>query len=161
MMSKKLVAYFSAGGVTAAAAKSLAEAVGADIYEIRPATPYTKADLDWTDRDSRSRREMRDRTFRPPLADQRANIGAYDVVFLGFPIWCYVAPTLIHTFLEAYDFSCKTIVPFATSGGSSLGRTAAALRDSVSGNATVLEGRVLNGRLDRAELATWAERLGV
>lgn len=86
-MSKKLVAYFSAGGVTAAAAKSLAEAVGADIYEIRPATPYTKADLDWTDRDSRSRREMRDRTFRPPLADQRANIGAYDVVFLGFPIW--------------------------------------------------------------------------
>ena len=117
-MSKKLVAFFSASGVTANAAKILAEAAGADIYEIKPEVPYTKADLDWMDKSSRSTIEMQDKSSRPAIADKNADISAHDTIFVGFPIWWYIAPTIINTFLESYDFSGKTIILFATSGGS-------------------------------------------
>ena len=157
-MKKALVAYFSASGVTAKAAKVLAEAVGADLYEIRPAVPYTSADLNWMDRSSRSSREMQDKSSRPALADTSAPVAAYDVIFLGFPIWWYVAPTIINTFLESYDFSGKTIVLFATSGGSGLGQSAAGLKASAPG-ARILDGKMLNGRLNEAELKSWAEGL--
>ena len=122
-MSKKLVAFFSASGVTANAAKILAEAAGADIYEIKPEVPYTKADLDWMDKSSRSTIEMQDKSSRPAIADKNADISAYDTIFVGFPIWWYIAPTIINTFLESYDFSGKTIILFATSGGSGFGKT--------------------------------------
>lgn len=144
-MSKKLVAYFSASGVTARAAKDLAEAVGADLYEIKPKKPYTRADLDWSNQNSRSSIEMRDKTFRPELADTDANIAEYETIYVGFPIWWYVAPTIINTFLESYDFSGKKIVLFATSGGSRFGRTKAELQDSAKG-ATIVEGKILNAR---------------
>jgi flavodoxin len=130
-MSKRLVAYFSASGVTRKVAETLTKTVGADIYEIKPEVPYAQANLDWRDDQSRSSAEMRDKAFRPPLADAGADIGAYDVVFVGFPIWWYVTPTIINTFLEAYDFAGKTIVPFATSGSSDMGNTVAELRPSV------------------------------
>lgn len=123
MMSKKLVAYFSASSATAAVARTLAEAAGADLYEIRPQVPYSPADLDWTNKKSRSSVEMNDKSFRPPLADRDAHVEDYDTIFLGFPIWWYTAPTIINTFLESYDFTGKTIILFATSGGSGLGRT--------------------------------------
>ena len=120
-MSRKLVAYFSASGVTAKVAETLAEAIGADIYEIEPAVPYSKADLDWTNQKSRSSVEMSDPTSRPAIAGKRDNMDDYDTVFVGFPIWWYVAPTIINTFLESYDLTGKTIIPFATSGGSGMG----------------------------------------
>ena len=157
-MKKTLVAYFSASGVTAKAAKTLAKAVSADLYEIRPAVAYTSADLNWNDKNSRSSVEMNDKRSRPALADRNAHVEDYDVIYLGFPIWWYVAPTIINTFLEQYDFSGKTIVLFATSGGSGLGRTAAGLQSSAPG-AKILDGRLLNGRLSEAELKTWAENL--
>lgn len=155
-MSRKLVAYFSAGGVTAAAAKKLAEAGSADLYEIRPEVPYTGADLDWTNKKSRSSLEMNDPSSRPALADTSADIAGHDVIFLGFPVWWYTAPALIRTFLEAYDFSGKIIVPFATSGGSGLGKTAKTLQETVP-SAEVKEGRMLNGKLQTADLKTWIE----
>lgn len=147
-MEKALVSYFSASGVTAKVAKTLAEAAGAALYEIKPAEPYTPADLDWTNKRSRSSMEMNDKASRPALADRDAKIEDYDVVFLCFPIWWYVAPTIINTFLESYDFSGKTIILFATSGGSGLGRSAASLRGSVAANTKIIEGRMLNGRLN-------------
>ena len=116
-----LVAYFSATGTTAKAAKTLASAAQADLYEIKPAVPYTGAELNWMDKRSRSSVEMNDKQSRPALADTDAPIAGYDVIFLGFPIWWYTAPTIINTFLERYDFTSKTIVLFATSGGSGLG----------------------------------------
>ena len=140
MSKKSLVAYFSASGVTARAAKTLAEAAGADLYEIKPKTPYTKADLNWMDKNARSSIEMNDPSSRPEIADQNADIASYDVIFLGFPIWWYVAPTIINTFLESYDFSGKTIVLFATSGGSGLGKTVEKLKPSVSDTAVIVEG---------------------
>lgn len=155
-MSKKLVAYFSASGVTKGVAKNLAEAAGADLYEIRPETPYTRADLDWMNKKSRSSVEMNDPSFRPALADTLADIVGHDVIFVGFPVWWYTAPTIIKTFLEAYDFSGKVIVPFATSGGSGLGKTAEALQETVP-SATVREGKLLNGRVDAVELKKWAD----
>lgn len=158
-MKKALVAYFSASGVTAKAAKSLAGAAGADLYEIKPKAPYTQADLNWMDKRSRSSVEMNDKASRPALADRDAKIEDYDVVFLGFPIWWYVAPTIINTFLESYDFSGKTIVLFATSGGSGLGQSAASLRGSVAANTRIIEGRMLNGRLSEAELRAWLDKL--
>jgi len=158
-MSKKLVAYFSASGVTAELAKSLAEAAGADLYEIKPKVLYTKADLNWNNKQSRSSVEMNDQTFRPVIADKDANIAAYDIVFVGFPIWWYVAPTIINTFLESYDFSGKTIVPFATSGGSGFGKTIEKLQPSVSGTATWKEGKLLNGRQSKDALILWVENL--
>ena len=158
-MKKALVAYFSASGVTAKAAKALAQAAGADLYEIKPAIPYTKADLNWTDKTSRSSVEMQDPSFRPALADQTAQIANYDVVFLGFPIWWYVAPTIVNSFLESYDFAGKTIVLFATSGGSGFGKTVASLQGSVSPETKILEGRLLNGKLSDGELKAWVDSL--
>ena len=157
-MSKVLVAYFSASGTTAKAAKNLAEAAGADLYEIRPAVPYTRADLDWMNKKSRSSVEMNDKSFRPPLADKSADIAAYDTILLGFPIWWYVAPTIINTFLESYDFTGKTIILFATSGGSGFGKTAAGLKDSAPG-AVIREGRLLNGNPSGDSLKRWVESL--
>lgn len=159
-MSKKLVAYFSASGTTAAVAQTLAEAAGADLYGIKPQTPYTSADLNWQDKKSRSSVEMNNKTHRPPLADQDARIEDYDTIFLGFPIWWYVAPTIINTFLESYDFSGKTIVLFATSGGSGFGRTVAGLKDSAP-RAVIQEGKLLNGWQSKESLAAWVNSLPV
>ncbi|MBQ4590990.1 MAG: NAD(P)H-dependent oxidoreductase [Clostridia bacterium] len=160
-MSKKLVAYFSASGVTATAAKTLAEAANADLYEIKPAVPYTKADLNWMDKQSRSSLEMQNKTFRPAIADTDAKIADYDVIFVGFPIWWYVAPTIINTFLESYDFSGKTVVLFATSGGSGFGKTLDELKGSVSDTAKLVEGKLLNGKPSRDELAAWVNGLAL
>ena len=153
-----LVAYFSATGTTAKAAKALANAVGGTLYEIKPAVPYTSADLNWMDKGSRSSVEMNDPNSRPALADTDAPVAGHDVIFLGFPVWWYVAPTILNTFLEAYDFTGKTIVLFATSGGSGLGKSAAGLRSSAPG-AKIVDGRMLNGHLKEAELKAWAEGL--
>lgn len=154
-MSKKLVAYFSASGVTARAAKILAQAAGADIYEIKPEIPYTEADLNWMDKKSRSSIEMNDPNSRPAIADKLSDMDEYDVIFVGFPIWWYVAPTIINTFLESYDLKGKTIVPFATSGGSGMGKTNTILKKSCLG-ANLVSGRMLNGRLSELELKSWA-----
>lgn len=159
-MSKILVAYFSASGTTAAAAKTLAEAAGADLYEIRPRVPYSNADLDWTNKKSRSSVEMSDRSSRPPLAGQDASVTDCDVIFLGFPIWWYTAPTIINTFLESYDFSGKTIILFATSGGSGLGKSAADLKASAPG-AVIRDGMLMNGRQTKEALASWVNSLSV
>ena len=153
-----LIAYFSASGTTAKVAKALAKAADAGLYEIKPAVPYTRADLNWMDKGSRSSVEMNDKQSRPALADTDAPIAGYDVIFLGFPIWWYVAPTIINTFLESYDFTGKTIVLFATSGGSGLGKSAAALKGSAPG-AKILDGRLLNGRLSEEELRAWVSGL--
>ena len=155
-MSKKLVAYFSASGVTKKAAELLAKASGADIYEIAPKVPYTNADLNWRDKQSRSSVEMRDTSSRPEIADKNAKIEDYDTIFLGFPIWWYVAPTVINTFLESYDFSRKTIILFATSGGSKFGKAVDGLQKSAP-KAMIKEGRILNGRLSEDELGKWAD----
>ncbi|MBQ1337549.1 MAG: NAD(P)H-dependent oxidoreductase [Thermoguttaceae bacterium] len=151
-MTKKLVAYFSASGVTAKTAKKLAEAAGADLYEIKPAVPYTSADLNWSNKQSRSSVEMGDRSSRPAIADSDANIAAYDVVYVGFPIWWYVAPTIVNTFLESYDFSGKKIVLFATSGGSGFGKAAQGLQPSAP-TATIVEGKVNPSANDLKTLA--------
>ena len=119
-MGKTLIAYFSASGVTARAAKEMAEATGADLYEIRPAQPYTAADLNWRDKQSRSTLEMNDPASRPAMAEQAADMGRYDTVLVGFPIWWGVEPRIVDTFLERYDFTGKTMIPFATSGGSGM-----------------------------------------
>lgn len=153
-----LVAYFSASGTTAKAAKVLAKAADADLYEIKPAIPYTRADLNWMDKGSRSSVEMSDKHSRPALADTDAPIAGHNVIFLGFPIWWYVAPTIVNTFLESYDFTGKTIILFATSGGSGLGKSAVSLRASVPG-ARIVDGRLLNGRLNADELKTWVSGL--
>lgn len=160
-MSRKLVAYFSASGVTENAAKVLAEAADADLYEIKPETPYTKADLDWRDKNSRSSVEMKNKAFRPAIADKDADIAEYDVIFVGFPIWWYVAPTIINTFLESYDFSGKTIVLFATSGGSGFGNTVDELKCSVSDTAIIKEGKLMNGSISVSDLKKWVDILGV
>ena len=159
-MSKKLVTYFSASGVTAGVAAKLAEAAGADLYEIKPKVPYIKADLNWMDKKSRSTIEMKDPASRPAIADRNANIAEYDVVFVGFPIWWYVAPTIINTFLEAYDFAGKTIVLFATSGGSKFGKTVEKLQGSCPG-AVLKEGKVLKAKQTKEDLAAWVESLGL
>lgn len=158
-MKKSLVAYFSTSGTTAKVAKTLAKAAQADLYEIRPAIPYTQADLNWMDRKSRSSVEMQDKAFRPALADTDAGIADYDVIFLGFPIWWYVAPTIIHTFLESYDFSGKTIVLFATSGGSDFGQTVKSLKESVSSETKILEGKLCNSSYDVKDLRQWLQAL--
>ena len=160
-MSKKLVAYFSASGVTAKLAKNLAEAAGADLYEIKPAVPYTNADLNWQDKNSRSSVEMNDKSFRPAIADTDANIADYDTIFVGFPIWWYVAPTIINTFLEAYDFSGKTIILFATSGGSGMGNSAKELRLSVSDSAVIKDGKRFSANVSMSELKDWVNSLGI
>ena len=153
-----LVAYFSATGTTARAARRLAEAIGADLFEIAPEHPYTSADLNWNDKNSRSSREMADEKCRPAVAGDGPDMSAYDTVFVGFPIWWYVEPRIIDTFLEAHDFSGKTVVPFATSGGSGLGKAPQRMATLAPGS-TVTEGRLLNGRLDADDLRAWAEGL--
>lgn len=156
-MAHILVAYFSAGGVTAKVAAKAAQAAGADLYEIKPKAPYTKADLNWMDKNSRSSVEMNDKSFRPAMADKDADIAAYDTILLGFPIWWYVAPTIINTFLEAYDFSGKKIILFATSGGSGFGNTVEELRPSVSADTQIVEGKVINGIRSDKRIAEWVE----
>ncbi len=159
MATKTLVAYFSASGVTAQTAKALAAAADADLYEIKPAVPYTDADLNWRNSRSRSSVEMNDLTSRPALADADAGIAGYDTVFLGFPIWWGLAPTIVCTFLEQYDFSGKKIVLFATSGGSGFGRTAEVLKKSLSPEATLVTGKLLNGRQSAAQLKKWIKTI--
>ena len=156
-MSKALVAYFSASGVTARVAENLAKAAGADLYEIKPAVPYTKDDLNWMNKQSRSSVEMRDKSSRPALADTDADIAAYDTIFVGFPIWWYIAPTIINTFLEAYDFSGKKIVLFATSGGSGFGKAVDSLQPSAP-DAEIIAGEILNGNPNEKKLKAFAEK---
>lgn len=157
-MSKKLVAFFSASGVTAKVAAALAQAAEADLYEINPAIPYTSADLNWMDKKSRSTIEMNDPSSRPAIANAVENMEVYDTIFVGFPIWWYTAPTIIKTFLESYDFTGKTIVLFATSGGSGLGDTAKTLQ-AVCPNATIKTGKLLNGRQTTETLAAWVKTM--
>ena len=157
-MSRKLVAYFSASGVTAKLAETLSEAIGADLYAIEPEVPYTKADLNWMNKNSRSSVEMKDPASRPAIAGKRDNMDEYDTIFIGFPIWWYVAPTIINTFLESYDFTGKTIIPFATSGGSGMGKTNEKLQPSCPG-AKLMEGKVWKKNVKADELAAWAEDL--
>lgn len=159
-MSRKLVAYFSASGVTAKVAETLAEAIGADIYEIEPEVPYTKADLDWMDKQSRSTIEMNDPASRPAIKEMRDNMDNYDTVFVGFPIWWYVAPTIINSFLESYDLTGKTVIPFATSGGSGMGRTIEKLHPSCP-NSKIIEGKVFKKSASKSELATWVDSLNL
>ena len=156
-MSRKLVAYFSASGVTAKVAEALSDALGADLFEIVPKARYTKADLDWRDKTSRSTIEMNDPSSRPEIESLRDNVADYDTIYVGFPIWWYVAPTIINTFLESYDLAGKTIIPFATSGGSGMGKTNEKLAPSCPG-ATLKEGNVFGMNATRQELADWANQ---
>ena len=153
-MSKKLVAYFSASGTTKKAAERLAKAAGSDLFEIKPAIPYSSADLNWMDKKSRSSVEMSDPASRPEIAERLPNMADYDTVFIGFPIWWYVAPHIINTFVESYDFSEKTLVPFATSGGSGMGRTVDELKKLCPG-ANWKAGKMMNDVSDKV-LADWA-----
>ena len=157
-MSGKLVAFFSASGVTAALAQRLSRAAGADLFEIKPAVPYTSADLDWTNASSRSSVEMKNPASRPEIAEKLPSMPDYDVIFLGFPIWWYVAPTIINTFLESYDFSGKTIALFATSGGSPMGRTLEILRPLCNASVKWLPAKMLNGATD-SDLNAWLKSL--
>lgn len=159
-MKQALVAFFSASGVTAGVARSLAQAVGGDLFEITPPVPYSPADLDWRDKHCRSTLEMQDPAARPAIAGRVAGMAAYDVLFVGFPIWWYLAPRIIQTFLESYDLTGKTVVPFATSGGSGMGKTAELLRESCPA-ARVLDGKRLPASVSPAELAQWVRSLGL
>lgn len=159
-MSKILVAYFSASGVTKNAAEKLAKAANADLFEIKPVRPYTDADLDWTDKKSRSTIEMNDLSSRPEIAEKCENMGSYDVVFVGFPIWWYVEPRIIDTFLESYDFSGKTVIPFATSGGSGLGKTAENFKKLLGENVIVKDGKMLT-RASKNDVSGWVKSLGL
>lgn len=161
MENKSLVTYFSASGVTKKVAEKLAEAAGADLFEIKPEVAYTEADLNWMDKKSRSSIEMNDKSFRPAIAEKYNNMADYDVVYIGFPIWWYVAPTIINTFLESYDFSGKTIVLFATSGGSGFGNTVAELKGSVSDTTVIKEGKVFNSGISKDQLSSWVNDLGL
>ena len=159
-MRKPLIAYFSASGVTAKLAKTLAQAAGGDLYEIRPAAPYTSADLNWNNKQSRSSVEMNDKAARPAIAAPAADVAGYDTVFVGFPIWWYEAPRIIQTFLESNDFSGKTVIPFATSGGSGMGKTASILQKSCPA-ARMLPGKRFSASADVRELSAWVQGLGV
>lgn len=159
-MSRKLVAFFSASGITAKLANDLAEAIGADLFEIEPAVRYTAADLDWRNQSSRSTIEMKDAASRPAVARKRDNMDEYDIIFVGFPIWWYKAPTIINTFLEAYNFTGKTIVPFATSGGSDIGKTNEWLAPSCP-SAKLIDGKVLKGTSNREMLDSWVKSLNL
>ena len=156
-MSKALVTYFSASGVTAKVAEKLAKSIGADLYEIAPEILYTKADLNWMDKKSRSTVEMNDRSSRPAIGSKAENMDQYDTVFVGFPIWWYREPSIIDTFMESYDFSGKTVIPFATSGGSGLGDSAKNMQALAPG-AVVAEGKRFSGSASESDLAVWARR---
>ncbi len=155
-MKKTLVAYFSASGVTAKVAKKLAEAAGTDLFEIKPEKPYTKADLNWMDKQSRSTIEMKDRNCRPAMLEQ-PNVSDYDVILVGFPVWWYREPSIIDTFMESADFTGKTVVPFCTSGGSGLGDSAKNMQ-SLAPGAKVLEGKRFSASASSDELKKWAEQ---
>lgn len=157
-MAKVLVAYFSAGGVTARAAQALADTAGADLYEIKPAVPYTQADLNWMDKKSRSSVEMNDPAARPEISGSVEDMDRYDVVLLGFPIWWYREPSIIDTFLESYDFTGKKTILFATSGGSGFGKTVQGMKKIVP-SAEIVEGRMMNGSWKESELKSWMEGL--
>ena len=159
-MKKVLVAYFSASGTTKDVAEKLAKAANADLFEIKPVQPYTNADLDWTNKNSRSTVEMNDPSSRPAIAEKCENMADYDTVFVGFPIWWYVAPTIIDTFLESYDFSGKTIVPFATSGGSGMGKTVDIFKKLLGNGVRVESGKMLN-RASETEIKAWLKSLGL
>lgn len=154
---KTLVVYFSATGNTKKVSETLAKAADADIYEIKPLKPYTDADLDWTDRNSRSSVEMRDKKSRPEIAADKFSVKQYDTVYVGFPIWWGTAPTVVNTFLEKHDFSDKTIIVFATSGGSPLGNSAKDIKKSVAETAKVISGRILSPGATESELKKWIE----
>ena len=158
MSQKSLVVYFSCSGVTKKTAELLSDVAGADLFEIRPEVPYTKADLDWMDKKSRSTVEMNDSSSRPAIADKVEHMEQYDTVYVGFPIWWYVAPTIINTFLESYDFSGKTVIPFATSGGSGMGKTEAVLHVLCPDSVNWKSGKMLNG-YDRAQMEAWVRTL--
>ncbi len=158
-MGKTLVAYFSASGTTAKVAERLCRTVNGELYEIRPETPYTKADLNWMNKKSRSSVEMADPDCRPPLADRDADVKGSDVIFVGFPIWWYREPSVIDTFLEAYDFSGKKVIPFATSGSSGLGDTAKRMRAILGDKVIVDEGRRLARNVTEQELKDWVSNL--
>ena len=159
-MSKVLVAYFSTGGNTRRAAKALATAAGADLYEIKPVQPYSHADLNWMDKKSRSTIEMNDPSSRPEIVGPLPDVSGYDTILLGFPVWWYTCPAIIRTFLEGLDLHGKKLVPFATSGGSGLGDTAEHLKEYAPG-AEVLPGRMMNGRINPDDLKAWAGNLGL
>lgn len=159
-MSKILVAYFSASGVTAKAAKALASASGADLFEIVPETPYTKADLNWMDKQSRSSVEMADQSSRPVIASHVDNMEQYNTVFVGYPIWWYVAPTIINTFLESYDFSGKTVIPFCTSGGSGTGKMDEVLHKLCPATVNWKPAKLVNG-FNEAKFKRWIDGLNL
>lgn len=156
-MSRALVAYFSASGATERVARRLADAIGADCFEIVPEKEYTDADLDWTDKRSRSTVEMDDRSSRPAISSRVDGMPKYDVVFVGFPIWWYREPSIIDTFMESYDFSGKTVVPFATSGGSGIGDSGRNM-GSLAEGAKVEEGKRFGGGVSEGELRSWASK---
>lgn len=158
MDKKVLVTYFSCSGVTANAAKAIVEIVEGDLFEIKPEVPYTKEDLNWMDKQSRSSVEMADKDSRPAIAEKVVDMDEYDVVFVGFPIWWYVAPTIINTFLESYDWTGKKIVLFATSGGSGFGKTVENLEKSCLG-ADIKEGGVLRGMIEKETILGWVKGL--
>ena len=160
-MSKVLVAYFSASGVTKKAAEEIAKAEQAELFEILPETPYTAEDLDWTNKQSRSTLEMQDLDCRPLVVGQVENMAQYDVVFIGFPIWWGREPSVVDTFLDAHDFAGKTIMPFCTSGGSGIGETAKRMQEIVGASAVVKEGTRLGGTVSEADLAVWESELGL
>lgn len=157
-MGQTLVAYFSASGVTAKLAQRLASVIGADLHEIKPEVPYTTKDLDWMDHDSRSSKEMKNKTYRPAIGNKVENMEQYDTIYIGFPIWWYVAPTIINTFLEQYDLKGKTIIPFATSGSSQMGKTNEELKPSCPG-ALLKEGKRFDADASEEELKDWVEKL--
>ncbi|WP_304065716.1 flavodoxin [Megamonas hypermegale] len=158
---KTLVAYFSASGQTARLAKTIADVTGGDLFEIEPAEKYTSADLNWNDKQSRSTKEMNDASSRPAISGKVADMGQYDTVFVGFPIWWYVAPRIIQTFLESYDFSGKTVVPFATSGGSSMGNTNRVLQKSCSASTKWKDGRRMSSRESASSVQKWVDSLNL
>lgn len=158
-MQKVLIAYFSCSGVTKKLAQTLAGVVKGDLYEIAPAQPYTAADLNWQDKNSRSSVEMRDKSSRPAISGSVKDFAQYDTVFVGFPIWWYVAPTIINTFLESEDFSGKTVIPFATSGGSGVGDTDKFLHPSCSEQTEWRPAKRFAGSIGAAELQKWVEGL--
>ena len=155
-MGKVLVAYFSASGVTAKLAKKLADAIGADLFEIKPEQPYTKEDLNWKNKQSRSSVEMDDRSSRPAIAEKAEDMGQYNTVFVGFPIWWYREPSIIDTFMESYDFTDKTIIPFATSGISGMGDSSSNMQELAKG-AKVVEGKRFSNLTTSGKLKTWAQ----
>lgn len=159
-MSRILTAYFSASGVTEKVAERLAEVTGAELFKIEPKVPYTDADLNWQDKNSRSSVEMQDLSFRPEIKENTLDISKYDTIYIGYPVWWYVAPTVINTFLEQFDLSGKTVIPLATSGSSGIGDTKKYLSDSCKG-ANLLEGKRVDRNISKEELTEWVKSLNV